>query len=847
MIRFLLHSTLALFLATSTVFAVADAQPAAPPATQATDAYGDPLPSGAVARIGTNRFRHGSPVMSLTFSPDGQRISSAGMYGDSAVWDARTGRCLAFLGMCPEKTLKWPTVSADGSLVTGREIGKNEVVVQRALDGEILHRFPYEDHGWRLPLAFSRDKRWLATNDRAMNETSVWDLQKGKLAQQITSGDICDQMVFTPDGSILIQVGVFEIRLLNVETGATIRKIQTMKDTTEFRTAGIMGAAVSPNGQILAALCSFDTLDLWDLKTGRLLHNISSPGNNAGPVFSPDGKSIVTTGNSGAIDFWDVATGKKVRTLKPQREERLRVLAYSPDGKILAAGGDDHVIYFWDVASGKENSPVTSHIGGIPSVTMLSDGRTFQVHCKYDNNWRTNLIDESLTTWDLQGKLVRQAKLTSGNAHAYALSSDGRSVAYASRPDVKTDPDTNPPSSIRLCALESGEQLVKVDKLDCGIDELAFSPNGRFLLVRAGSDTLQIWKRKTPGTLEKVADIPQSASGPGLCVSPDSRWLAVEAEKGCCFHDCETGKLIRRYPDRIGSIAALSASGRILVSRVRNDNNRGSDVIVWEQATGRLLCQLECETGDTDKAPIAVSPNGNVVAGCLNRQVIALWDACTGKQIGKLEGHRSYITSLSFSADGRHLVSASRDSTILIWDWKTKLPPPVASAPLSPERLQQLWQDLTADDPKQAYPAIGVLTQSPDQAVALVKANARTGKSIEPRKLNQWIKDLDSESFDERENAMKMLADAGEYAEIPLRKALDGSPSLEVQLRVNKLLDRLVTGPIIPSTLTTMRSLVLLERINTPAAHALIKEFSEVVNDPIRKREAELSLERLKR
>jgi WD40 repeat protein len=57
-----------------------------------TDQSGDPLPPGAIARMGTMRWRHGDPVSYVAYTSDGKAVLTVSRDKTIRLWDRATGK-----------------------------------------------------------------------------------------------------------------------------------------------------------------------------------------------------------------------------------------------------------------------------------------------------------------------------------------------------------------------------------------------------------------------------------------------------------------------------------------------------------------------------------------------------------------------------------------------------------------------------------------------------------------------------------------------------------------------------------------------------------------------------------
>lgn len=189
---------------------------------QATvDLHGDPLPTGAVARIGTIRLRHEGDVLGVAFSPNGKLLASVGRDGAVRVWEMPSGRQLQCF-QTQNGGSGAAAFSPDGKLLAWGT-GDGTIRLTEPATGQQIDHFGVEYAELRS-LAFSPDGKTLASG--LGPRVYFWDATSGTKFCR-TPNDLFDpnSVSFSPDGKVLACGCHLGLILYDPATGKEIRKL----------------------------------------------------------------------------------------------------------------------------------------------------------------------------------------------------------------------------------------------------------------------------------------------------------------------------------------------------------------------------------------------------------------------------------------------------------------------------------------------------------------------------------------------------------------------------------------------------------------------------------------------
>jgi RNA polymerase sigma factor (sigma-70 family) len=547
-------------------------------------------------------------------------------------------------------------------------------------------------------------------------------LPKGALARLGSTrwhhGAMVRFAAFLPGGKRVISVSHDEIiHIWDYPSGKELRAFGPgIRDDSQKNVRWCFDAALTADGNTIAALFYQDGVRFWDVRTGKELPPLAETQkqNVLGLAFAPDGRYLATHDIDFNVRIWDWTVEKEVRSFQTQHKGLAggpRTLAFAPDGKTLLAvvpvvrsAVQIPTIQLWDPSTGqrKSNLEATSNDQDLPpvfspnskllaygtggekgrgvAIVRVEDGK--EIRRLGPVNSPLNVVfsldsakllgrsfkDWSVREWDVgNGKLMRilgepqdhQSRF--GNSTYLALSPDGKAL-------LAVDYD----HALRLVDLNFGETADRLEYV-LPIRNLAFTPDSTQLVTQSEAAGVSHWDVGSGKKLRHIA-APPGEPASWTVASPDGRYFTFNPDRSPRFTmviEAATGKQLGQVP---GRNLAFSPDDKTLAV---GEWERKA-ICLYDLPTLKPRCSLPIQhvhEPDGESGTIRVggytlffSPDSQFF-GTLHRDgVVGIWECANGKQVSQFQLGHSPIYNVAFAPDARALAIDNRDGTVTIWE-----------------------------------------------------------------------------------------------------------------------------------------------------------------------------------
>lgn len=333
--------------------------------------------------------------------------------------------------------------------------------------------------------------------------------------------------------------------------------------------------------------------------------------------------------------------------------EKCSVATFSPDGSVLMTVGGDRQVHFWSSMTGEE---VNRFGDAVTAAHFSGDGSRVIT-------WGS---DQIIRLFDARtGKALRRLGEGGQPIRTAAISPDGtRAASVVVGRNV-----------IDVWDATSGRSMGKCEGHTATVTALVFSPDGTQLVSLAGEGksppetALRLWD---VGTAKNVQTIKLPSEGSWPYFSKDGKLILLLAGT-VKIYELSSGKEVERprsenehfppgtfTPDRKTGLRGAIGSAAV-IDAVSNQDKQALEGPI----DGVVLCHVFSRDGSR-----VMTGTGKAALFSRNPDqpgTVYLFDATTGKQLAKLDGHGKQVVQVGLSSDAKAGWSKDNDSTLLLW------------------------------------------------------------------------------------------------------------------------------------------------------------------------------------
>jgi WD40 repeat protein/uncharacterized caspase-like protein len=463
--------------------------------------------------------------------------------------------------------------------------------------------------------------------------------------------------IFSPDGQLLASMDFMAGSIKLWEVSSWRELIAINLGARAAATHAITSAFAFSSDSLSLFSVSAGTLKQWDTRTGRQIRSADlNQGKDFGMVsFSADARLLATTTETrSTLSVWDVGSGQKLQELKPERDDREKLVAFalSPDGRTLATNiksdqrdarldtltlrdaASGRVIQTIKISEQKQNltmAKVSVYTAPVRSIRFSHDGRAVAI-AFHDTSREYSLLGGQdritgrvniIRVWDVSGG----RELTSldagaqnsgaadsivdfGMMNTLAFGGAGQQCALASG------------NTIKLIDLPTRRNLATIIGHTGEIMAVNFSSDGKLLATTGLDSTIKIWDVSIAAITGRVI-LARTLSGmaspvQGAAFGGDGRMLAVSGATAVSVWELNTGAALRtitRPPVALNkdnmnnpTPSVFSAGGQLIAAQ-----SGENEVKLWETRTGREVKRFPLSQGKKFDGG-GVSPDGKLIA-----------------------------------------------------------------------------------------------------------------------------------------------------------------------------------------------------------------------------------------